>query len=476
MLEVINFRKNRLSILMLKVRLRKILKKIYFRLPVFAQNIACSYFGFITNQRRYGPSFNSRIPEIIARKNYTNKELEEYKNTRLKAFISYCYENIPFYQKQFNNLGITSEMINTKEDLSLLPIINKQIVKENYELFINKNNSINKLISISTSGTTGTGLTFNTTLEAYREQWAIWWRYRNSHGINRKYWCAFFGGRAIIPINQRKPPYWRINYPGKEIRFSVYHMTPENLDLYIEQIIKRKIKWIHGNPSSIKLLAFRVIETNLMHALKIKYVSLGAENATDKDIKLISEAFGVLAIQHYGQSEAVANISQCIHGNLIVDEDFSIVEFIPISNSKSHKLIGTNFTNWSFPLIRYDTGDLINLNTSKKSCSCLGRQVKDIEGRKEDYIVLRNGAKITRLDIILKESTNVRCSQFIQDQAGRADLLIVAGENYCQEDENQIRNTASSLLGDTFIIKIKYVDKINLTKSGKLKFIVNNIN
>ena len=71
---------------------------------------------------------------------------------------------------------------------------------------------------------------------------------------------------------------------------------------------------------------------------------------------------------------------------------------------------------------------------------------------------------------------NVRSSQFIQDKAGEAKLLIVKGNNFKKEDESIIKIAAKEILGNSFNLKLKYVKKINLTNSGKYKFIINNIN
>lgn len=461
----------------LKIKIKKFSENLYFKLPIFLQNIVCSCIGLIKNEERYGGDFKILLNNSIKRKDfYDFTQLEKYNQKKLINFIHYCYHNIPFYREQFNKLGIGPDDIKTKKDLNKLPILNKQTILDNYKSFIPKKKFLQRKVFQSTSGTTGVGLSFYTTISGFREQWATWERYRISHGIKRKYWCAFFGGTKIIPFDQQKPPFWRVNYFGKEVRFSVYHTTPENLDLYIEEIIKRKIKWIHGNPSTIKQLSFRIIETNKQFNLKVKFISLGAENVIENDIKIIYKAFGIKPIQHYGQVEGVANISQCIHGNLIVDEDYSIVELENTNKDNQYRIIGTNFNNYAFPLIRYDTGDIVSIKEIRKKCSCLGRHVSSIEGRSKDYIVLSNNVKVQRVDFILKGTMNVRSSQFIQDKAGEAKLLIVKGNNFKKEDESIIKIAAKEILGNSFNLKLKYVKKINLTNSGKYKFIINNIN
>ena len=71
------------------------------------------------------------------------------------------------------------------------------------------------------------------TMNAIREQWAIWWRYRSWHGIQKGTWCGLFAGRSVVSATQTQPPFWRINYPGRQVLFSGYHLSRENLPSYV---------------------------------------------------------------------------------------------------------------------------------------------------------------------------------------------------------------------------------------------------
>ncbi|MGQ9847591.1 MAG: hypothetical protein ACUVQP_08860 [Bacteroidales bacterium] len=104
---------------------------------------------------------------------------------------------------------------------------------------------------------------FASTRIALQEQWATWWRYFHWHGIKLGTWCGYFGGRLVVPISQKNPPFWRYNYPGKQIFFSAYHMNERNLKFYIEELRKKKPPWIHGYPSLISLISEYIVEKKL---------------------------------------------------------------------------------------------------------------------------------------------------------------------------------------------------------------------
>jgi len=46
--------------------------------------------------------------------------------------ILFAYENVPYYSKLFNQLGIIPSDIQRSEDLQILPILTKEIIKDNW--------------------------------------------------------------------------------------------------------------------------------------------------------------------------------------------------------------------------------------------------------------------------------------------------------------------------------------------------------
>lgn len=276
-----------------------------------------------------------------------------------------------------------------------------------------------------------------------------------------------------MPLSQTIPPYWRWNRPGRQLLFSGYHLSSSTASEYAKALCDSQITWIHGYPSMITLLATFAIEQRLRLPM-IKVVTTGAESLLPSQKSIIEEAFGAPARQHYGQAEGVANISECSQGKMHVDEDYAGVEFVPIEgNSCSFRVIGTNWHNQAFPLIRYDTGDVVEIE-SNTACTCgrFGRVVRAIDGRVEDYIVLQNGAKIGRLDHVFKDMLNVREAQIVQRREGEIIVRVVPGRHYTPLDEKVLMGELEKRLGDDGKISIQYVDSITRTRSGKLRLVI----
>src|SRR5262249_18977976 len=157
-----------------------------------------------------------------------------------------------------------------------------------------------------------------------------------------------------------------------------------------------------------------------------------------QQVELIEKAFGVRPKQHYGMAEGAANISECERGTLHVDEDYAAVEFLPRGDGASHEIAGTNFTNPATPLIRYHVQDLASVSDDQCDCGSPGRTVASIDGRIEDYVILTNGARLGRMDHILKSMTNVREAQILQARPGAITIRVVRGTRYSDQDEIEL--------------------------------------
>lgn len=399
-----------------------------------------------------------------------------FRDSRIMEFVMHAGRTVPFYKAKFAELKINPEDISGLDDLKCLPILTKDEVQENLPSLKSEAISEKETIIIHTSGTTGRGLVFPTTVEAERRQWAVWWRFRNRNGIKFGTPCGVFGGKIVVPINQSHPPFWRYDRPGKQIFFSGYHLRGENLPAYIEQIKSSGLEWLHGYPSHLTLVASFVIETGIKMTNRVKYITTGGESLLAHQKDIIEKAFGARVFQHYGMAEAVANISECPRGKLHVDEDFAGVEFVTIERNR-YSIVGTNFTNFAFPLLRYDTGDIAYISDQEKKCACgrPGRVVDWIDGRMEDYIVLHDGTRIGRLDHIFKGMTAVREAQLFQDQPGKVQFRIVRAPEYSPGDQERLLLAARERIGKKAVIDFEYVDELKRGATDKLRFVITNL-
>ncbi len=448
---------------------------VYSRLPIALQNAACSLKGWQIQRNRFDAQFRECLAELQSRMDWSEARMRDYRDDRIQCFVRHCADTVPYYQDLFKREGIDPCRIRTVEDLSSLPILTKQEVRRLGTLLLSRGVKPSQLAPVHTSGTTGTGLKFSTTRESIREQWAVWWRYRAWHGIRFGEWCGHFGGKSVVPLRQVSPPFWRVNSPGRQIMFSAYHMSEQNMPYYIAELRRRQPRWLHGYPSLLAMVAAHLVNSSGDLGYEVGKVTVGSENLLPQQADIIENGFGVRPTQHYGLAEAVANISECEYGLLHVDEDFAAVEFLQDTLQEGCRLIGTNLSNFAFPLLRYDTQDIVEPSADLCRCGRPGRIVHNIDGRREDYIILKNGVRLGRLYHAFTDMVNVRESQIHQVRIGEITINVVRGDNYGPEDERKLLLSVKKLVGDDTVIHIRYVEKLQRSKTGKLRFVISEI-
>ena len=390
-------------------------------------------------------------------------------NQKLKIFFLEA-NNTKFWKKQFEIFSINLEADNFIDELSKLPILTKDQVKKYYKEIVNKK-YISKSKNYNTSGTTGSGLLIPTTDFSETYTWLYWWYYRKQHGLKFNQRCAVFAGMPFFDMKKKKPPFWMFNIFTNQLRVSTQHMNFNNILIISEEIKKKEIKWLHGNPSAI---------TNFAHLCSlakidmdtIKIISFGAESLLAHQKRIIKNSFkNSKIIEHYGLTEGVANIHQSIKNELIVDECYSYME-LELHYKNTYKILGTNHHNFVFPLFRYQTDDIVTFSGDNE---VLPRKIENIDGRKESYVYLKNGVRLGRLDFIFKDMYNVKEAQIIQRRDFSLDIDIVKNMKFNDQDEKKLVNEIENKIGQNINYRINYKDEIEKTKNGKLRFVISEI-
>jgi phenylacetate-coenzyme A ligase PaaK-like adenylate-forming protein len=292
------------------------------------------------------------------------------------------------------------------------------------------------------------------------------------HGLTLGTPCLLIGGRSVVPLSQQRPPFWRYNLPGRQILFSAYHLDDRNARAYLGEMTQSGVPWIHGYPSMVSLLARYALDLGIR--LRPRWVTLGAENVLPHQVEAIRAAFAVEPIHHYGMAEAAANVSLCRRGRLHVDEDFAAVEFVPLEGDQV-RIVGTNLSNPAFGLFRYDVGDVATWTGASCGCGRPGRVVDGIDGRREDFVVTRRGARLGRLDHVFKDLHRIREAQIRQSEPGRMTVCIVKAPDFGEADEQVLRREMLKRVGDEMTFDIEYMDAIPRTSRGKLRFVVSTL-
>lgn len=419
-----------------------------------------------------GFKFSSFYKYILETQYYNSEQLKELINSLLINILDYASKNVPFY-KEYINGKIDLQKIKSIDDLNQLPILRKEDVRKNIKKLTSKELDQKKYTLDFTSGSTGTAINIVKFEDSINEALAFYWRYNEWAGIR-------FGDRIVIitgsTFNSSKKFY---KFSFNKLYLSAFHMSKDTLKEYVKLILDFKPHAIRGYPSAVTILT-KFMKKNNIRPPKVKAIILTAECLTDENRKEISEFWNSRIQNIYGQAENVVSIGECEKGNLHLSAEFGWLELVDefgnlVPPGKPGRIIGTGFTNFAMPLIRYDTRDVAILSEEKCSCGRSLPVVKSIEGRSEDIVVTPDGRMVGRLDAAFKYSSGIELSQIIQEEPDSIIVKIVRAENYSTRDIDRLEIELRKRLGYKININYVFVDNIERTALGKLRFVVSKV-
>lgn len=459
--------------------LEKIASSIYNNSPYYLQNIAVSAYGYYFRKKNLNKDVFRALNELEKTQWYSKSDLEKYQNKKLKLLIKHAYENVPYYHKIFRDNKLTPDDIKTKDDLVKLPYLTKDDIRQNFNNLIAKNHKINQLELVHTSGTTGSPLEF---------YWDNNVQIIENAFIRRHWGWAGFGindtritlrGNVIVPLSQKKKPYWRYNLPEKQIFFSSFHMNSQTIGDYIKKIMEISPKAIQGYPSAIYTLAKYMFENDI--TIPVDLIFTSSEPLYDVQRDVIEKQFQSRIYDLYGLSERTVAAGQCSEGNYHIFSEYGLVELLDdneiISDNKFGEIIATGLNNYGMPLIRYKTGDITKLYDD--SCKC-GRHLtlmEPIKTRMRDIIVTGDGLILppATLSLAFKNRINIEKSQIIQESRNKLKIKIIKRPGYSENDTNLLFNDLISIVGGNTDIEFEFVNEIPLTETGKYRWIISKI-
>lgn len=376
-----------------------------------------------------------------------------YKKQNLESFLEYCSMNIDYYKGK-------------GKDINKYEYINKSIVKDNFHSFCKNEDTLIKN-TVYTAGTTGTSCKFYYSFDCMTSEEYFIEKY---FGWNNKYRVVFRGEKIFKNSSKAKKMYRVVPFI-KEMYVSPYNIDEYKLKGLVEKLKKIRNAFLYAYPSTAYLLAEYCLKNN--EKIHFDVVATSSEVLFDYQVEAIKNAFGCKLKDWYGQAERVAALCKCEYGNYHEPEgSYSHIEYIQVSDN-TYEIAGTHLHNRLMPLIRYKTGDLVEISNQMCPCGNKGVNVTKIHGRIGDLIQIQD-RKITATGLycaLFKAAKHIREAQIYKNN-GSIIIRIVKEEGFCDSDEKAIRDKIGDLIPEE-MYSIEYVDEIKREKSGKFKYVVN---
>lgn len=427
-----------------------------------------------------------RRPEVIKAykeiNELENKGLEflkEFQNAKLRKLISFSVKEVPYYRNLFKTLGLKVEDIKTTEDLVKIPILTKEMIKENPRDFVAQNYK-GKIVNGSTGGSTGQPLKYIMSDEDYSRGVALLLKGFNFGGYELGDPMSIIAGASLTSRNQSlkaKVQDWFLNFN----HFSSYGMSEKDIRNYYNSLNDKKPMYLRGYASSLFLLANYMKQNNLTLDYQITAIYSTAEKLMSRQRMTIESVFNAKVFDNYGLNDGGVSAFECkMNNGMHIDFERSILE-VTNKNGKEQiinqqgKILATSLFNYAMPFIRYDTGDLGVISENECLCGCPKPLLTEISGRVTDYLKLSGVYIGSPVLTVLMGKVDVEQYQFVQTKENEVEILIIKGKNYTAKDEEFILRSLKSRVND-ISIKIKFIENSRgfINQVNKHKFIINN--
>ena len=450
-----------------------ILQTVYDHSPIVIQNLMTTVKGYQNDKSRYGKAYYEHLDFLKDFDTWSLEDKLEYQRSEMVKFVRFAYENSKFYRELYKDVDIDS--IQTVEDLKKLPVVDKEMLRANIDDCMVK--TVGAYHWGHTGGTTGTSLSFIVSDEDKMKRMANLDYFKQKVGFRHlKMKRATFNGKHIIPPNQKKKVFWRYNKPCKQMIYSSFHITEENMQYYVDSLNKFKPQAIDGFFTSMCDIAGYMERHNIKAEFKPVGIFPTSETLTDSGRELLERVFGCKVYNQYASSEGAPFVYDCENQVLHVDLSSGVFE----KYNDTDEVLVTSFTTHATPLIRYRIGDRMVFDKDG-TCPCGNNSpiVKSIEGRRLDFLYTAEGAKINAGNVsnLLKYLPNtVVRSQFVQDKMDEVTLLLEVDKKlYKDEYDSLIEKEFKHKFGENTKLTIRHVDEIPREKSGKFRMIKNSV-
>lgn len=400
-----------------------------------------------------GRNILSKVKELRNFESLSRVQQVAQQRVYLYELLSHCQQHVPYYRSLFKAHSFDIEKVKTDVKwIEELPILTKEIIRDRTEHF--KCTGGSTLHQRKTGGSTGQAVFF----------------YYDDDALD---WTAAINLRAY-EISGKKPHHSDC-HSGAELGFNppplrdkiklfaqnrsilkVSSFSETGIMSAYDFLRRKKPFLLQAHPSTLVAIASYIEEKVLPPVQLCKVFEPSGEMLTEKSVKLIEKYILCDVFNRYGNAEfgvIAHSLSASSYNSLKVFDRAFYAE-----SCKGSNIIVTSLTNFGFPLIRYDTGDLADVVNGKD-----GTFIENIQGRIHDLVTIADEVIPTHyiMDYLDHKVGGVREFQILIEKGKDPVLCIVVAE---YGDKDHIEKSVLARWPRS--LSVRFIDFDEVVRSG----------
>ncbi len=412
----------------------------------------------------------------LSEKKARAKQLE-----KLKKIIEYAYSHSRFYRDTFDRAGVKPSDLKNFDDIRKFPLTSKETIRENLDSVLTVKRNSRRLKFIKTSGSCGDAMEIVYSNRSWDYTSAVY--ARNLFAMGYKPWqkIAFYWEPDPVFIKHATAFYHKIGIMKK---CWIYSTDPPEKQLNLIASLNPPV--IIGFPSSLKLLCRLIRENSYKSAITPNMIVSSFEVLSEETRTFIEETFNAPVYNWYTSTEFMGMAGECQkRSGLHINTDSIFVEILKnganLREGGSGELVVTGLEMEAMPLIRYQLKDYGVLSSERCSCGRNLPLLTSLEGRNDDFILLKNGEFIGPRSIVglmdkaVLYNGQVKNFRVIQKAESKVVVKVVRDSNFHAGTLTEIRRVLSGLFKNLMDIEIISVEVIEKNRRGKLRFVISEL-
>lgn len=399
----------------------------------------------------------------------------------LRSLVQHAAETVPYYRRRFTELGRTATDLRTIDDLSRLPILTKQDIRDHADDLISESYRGQRLHVKKTSGSTGVPLT-------------VWlddqgMQFKRACTLRSDEWSGWRLGERVAKV-WGNPEYqhwgWRGWLRNKLLERADYldtlKMDEAALARFARRLRQSQPPLIFGHAHSVYLLA-QFVARHGPQGIRPRGIITTAMVLHPWQRRVIEETFACRVTNRYGCEEVSLIACECErHEGMHINADGLIVETLvngkPAAEGQPGAVVVTDLVNRAMPLIRYKVGDVAVLTSRRCSCGRGLPLLERLEGREADYVTTEDGQLISGISLTENFAMlvpGVAQMQIIQETRTHFRFRIVPGDQFGEDSVATMSRLVRERFGERTRYEIEYVAAIAPEPSGKYRFCISRV-
>ena len=414
----------------------------------------------------------SRLRFYMKSQYWDRETIERYQLQCVQNILLHAGSNVPYYRDLFRSVRFDPKKFKSLKDLEQLPLLDKESIRKDPGQFIADHRSSIHGYWKQTTGSMGTPLKLFLDRNCHINKYAA--------TLRAYHWAGYSPGKKAFLLVEQKGLNKDFGYrlTSNSIFLNTISVNRENVLKFYRLLNRFQPRYYIGYGRAF-LLFYKYLYELKLDIPRPKCIVHYGENLLENDRIKLEAVYRTTIYDFYSHREDTVIGADPEPGRKYLMEDFFYPEILDNANQViedgTGELIGTGFYNYTMPLIRYKTTDILTIKKYAEANRHKFTQVEKIQGRVNDRIITPGGREFYFMGDPLFEIPGIIASQFIQHKIDRISVKLLTDDDFNLASIEPIKKNFKAYVDQQIEFDVEIVDKFEQRGRGKRPVIISRL-